>query len=400
MPCRTAVALLAAVASLPAAAASRYRTGGDCDGFPRVELTTERPLCVGLVADKLGFPRGLAVLGKDIFVLDMGAWGSRRGRLLILPDGGRGARRVLISGLERANAVAPGPGDTLYLGVKGKIVRLDPYAADPAATLRDVVTGLPWTGRHPLSSLAVARDGTLYINVGSATNNCEKTDGSPPDPGIACPETRETPPRASILRLLPVSPPYRAGRIAPYARGLRNSMALAVLPDGRLVAAGNARDAINRLDPSLSDTALPHDTLHLVEPGADYGWPYCYDNRRPSPEYPRADCSRQPLAALLLPAHAAPLGLLHYTGRMARLAGHLIVAYHGYRAGGHRIVAIPMRQNRPSAPPRDIVSGWNDVAGLRPMGAPVSLAALPDGSLLITEDRNGTLLRLSAPRDR
>jgi glucose/arabinose dehydrogenase len=260
------------------------------------------------------------------------------------------------------------------------------------------VTGLPDSGRHPLIALVTAADGTLFINLGSATDHCEKDDGSAPYPALPCPETLATPPRGSILRIMPGKDAVDARTVKPYATGLRNDMALAVLPSGRLLAASNARDYINSADPSLSDEELPHEPYNRVEPGADYGWPYCYDSKLASPEYPTFDCNAKQAPTLLLPAHAAPLGMLLYRGKaLAGLDGQLLIGYHGYRAKGHRIVSLAVDgQGQPLGEPQDLVAGWDYAEGAHPQGAPVALWQMDDGSVLISEDHNGTLLRLAA----
>ena len=307
------IALLALLAPLLAGAADKaYRTQGDCDGFPAVALTTAKDLCVGLVAEGLGHARGVAAIDSDVFVVDMVAWQSTKGRLLKLAHGGRGAPAVVLHDLDQANAVVRGPGRTLYVGVTGQVLQVDPYAADPGRSVRVIVDGLPGTGRHPVPALAVGTDGALFVNVGSATDNCHPAGGRLPDPKAACPETQESPPRGSVLRFPPRATTWHAGEQPPYARGLRNSMAMAALPNGRLAVAVNSRDGINRADASLSDAALPHELLTVLQPGGDYGWPYCYDQRVPSPEYPGFDCAAKLAPDLLLPAHAAPLGMLLY----------------------------------------------------------------------------------------
>jgi glucose/arabinose dehydrogenase len=190
--------------------------------------------------------------------------------------------------------------------------------------------------------------------------------------------------------------PVDARTLKPFATGLRNSMALAVLPDGRLLAAVNARDAIDQADPTLSDDLLPHDTLDLIEPSADYGWPYCFDDNRAAPEYKHYDCSSKHRPTLLLPPHAAPLGMLLYHGSSLPFDGKIIIGYHGYRAEGHRIVALSLDgKDLPEREPQNILWGWNAAPGDHPQGSPVSLYERSDGSVLMTEDTNGTLLRLA-----
>lgn len=380
-----------------AAPASLYQTGGDCDGYPKVGLSTAPGLCVGLVASGLGFARGVAAQGDAIYVVDMGGWHANRGRVLRLDRRDSRKLTVVLKGLNEPNGLAPGPDGSLYVGLSGRVIRFDPRAADPATSVREVLTGLPTSGRHPLAAMAVGADGSLYVNVGSATDHCEGATGGAPDPAQPCPELLVTPPRASILRLQPGPAPVEASALKPYATGLRNSMALAVLPGGRLLTANNARDYINRADSALSDEELPHEPLDLVEEGADYGWPYCYDDRRPSPEYPKADCASKHPPLLLLPAHAAPLGMLVLrSGSLAGLGGRLLVGYHGYRAKGHRLVSLALDgQGLPVGGPQDLVWGWDYAEGRHPQGAPVGLWQMDDGSVLITEDHNGTLLRLA-----
>ena len=397
---KSLAALLSLLAPLLAAAApadKAYRTAGDCDGFPAVALTTAGGLCVGLVAEGLGHARGVAVIDDDVFVVDMVAWESRKGRLLKLSKGGRHAPEVVLHDLYQPNAVARGPGRTLYLGITGQVLQVDPYAADAAGSARVIVDGLPATGRHPVPSLAVGTDGALFVNVGSATDNCHPTGGRLPDPKAACPETQENPPRGAVLRFPPRATTWHANEAPPYARGLRNSMAMAVLPNGRLAVAVNARDGINHVDPALSDATLPHEPLVVLQAGGDYGWPYCYDQRVPSPEYPGFDCASKLAPDLLLPAHAAPLGMLLYHGdKLPGLAGKLVIGYHGYRQTGHRIVAVALdKDQRPTGTPTELVTDWDQRDGNHPQGAPVGLVEMADGSVLVTDDHNGTLMRLS-----
>ena len=393
--------LLAALCVAPmlaaaAPAAKTYATSGDCDGFPAVALSTATGLCVGLVAEGLGHARGVATIGTDVFVVDMAAWESHKGRLLKLANNGRHSPEVVLHDLWQPNAVVRGPGRTLYVGITGQVLQVDPYAADPGKSARVVVDGLPTTGRHPVPSLAVGADGALFVNVGSFSDNCHAA-GKAPDPKAACPETTENPPRGSMLRFPAREATWHANEQAPYARGLRNSMAMAVLPDGKLAVGVNSRDGINHADPSLSDAALPHDLLVVLQPGGDYGWPYCYDQHVASPEYPGFDCAAKLGPDLLLPAHAAPLGMLLYRGdRLPGLAGKLVIGYHGYRTTGHRLVAVALGSDgRPAGAPTELVWDWDQRDGSHPQGSPVGLVEADDGSVLVAEDHGGTLLRLA-----
>lgn len=395
---RCALILFALGVAHIASAHERYSTAGTCGGYPRIDLKTAPGICVGLVAENLGFVRGVATIGNDTYVVDMGGWMNNRGRLWRLRD--KQPPRVLLAKLDRPNAILATPDKRLLIGLAGRIVRIDPEAADPASTLKALVVNLPSTGRHPLTAMTLAPDGSLYINVGSATNNCEGVSGKP-DPSRACPETQERPPRGSVLRARPIpDKPTDAAQLQVFAIGLRNAMALVVSPRGQVISADNARDLINLGDDKLSDDALPHDMLNWLTAGSDHGWPYCFDNNRSSPEYAQYDCSKKTPPTRLLPPHAAPLGMLIYRGdTLPGQDRHLIIGYHGYRRQGHRIVSLALDDAyRPRGEPRNLVWGWDAVPGRNPMGAPVGLAQLGDGSLLVAEDRNGTLLKI-APTD-
>ncbi len=386
-----AAGIAALLAGSPALAAP-YPTGGQCGGFAAVPLQTAPGLCVGLVAEHLGHPRGVAVVGDAVYVADMGGWRPGRGRLLRLGQGGHGAPQAVLSGLDEPSGLLAAQDGSLYIGLLGRVSRVE--ISGGGATLHDVVTGLPGTGRHPLTAMAVAPDGSLYVNVGSASDHCE-AGGKPPDPHASCPELAASPPRASILRIPPGRVADAAG-MRPVATGLRNSMALAVTGTGTLLAGVNERDYIDRADKTLSDALLPNDTLDAVEPGADYGWPYCFDGARPNPEYAGHDCGAVHRPTLLLPPHAAPLGLLIYAGDgLPGLSGRLLIAYHGYRSAGHRLVAVPIgASGKPGGLPATLVSGWSDPSRHLPLAGLAGLAQ-SGAAVLMTDDDNGALLVLA-----
>ena len=262
------------------------------------------------------------------------------------------------------------------------------------------MSGLPQDGRHNLTAFVLAPDGGMIVNAGSSSNNCETAALRPPNPAVRCPEQLAKPPRGALLRIPPGARlPIAAADAEVFATGLRNALALAYLPDGTLMAASNARDDIDSANPKLADAAFPHDTLLRIGKGTNYGWPYCFDANRPSPEYPRFDCRTMRAPALLLSPHAAPLGMIRYAGtKLPGLDGKLLLAFHGYRARGHRIVAVALDPaGAPVGGEIDIVSGWTHAADIRPQGFPAALLELPDGSVLIAEDQNRCLLRISAP---
>jgi len=381
-----------------------YRTRQACDGLPRVPVSTAHGVCVGLIASGFKFPRGVLPLDNgDVLVVDMGGWAQNHGSLWLLEKSASGyRRRRLLDKLDRPHGLVRGPDQRVYLGEAGRISRFD--LRDPGGTLEYLVgagsgvPALPTSGRHPLVSMAFGKDGALFVNVGSASDNCEGPKHEAPDPDKPCAEAEADAPRGAIRRYELSWPEGVLRGWETYATGLRNSMALAIHPDtGLLLQAENSRDYIHRHMPGLdNDEELPHDELNAIERGARYGWPYCYDDGKPSPEYPRADCSRYRAPLLLLPAHAAPLGMAYYSGRaLPQYRGALIVGYHGYRARGHRVVVFETDSTgRPTGKSSELVSGWDAQDG-QPMGAPTDLKVGADGAIYVTEDRNGTVLRIA-----
>jgi glucose/arabinose dehydrogenase len=388
---------------ITASAASPYRTNGECNGLPRVALKTPPGFCVGLVAEGFKYPRGLVVLpGGDLIVADMFGWVENRGSLWRLSRSeNRYVRTRLFDKLDRPNSLTLGPDGKVYVGTAGRVFRFDP--AQPANSVEDIIGGgsalapLPSKGRHPLPQIVFDLQRQLFVNIGSASDNCEGPAGSAPDGGATCPETEGSQARGLIRQYSMQWPQGRATGWTEYAKGLRNSMALAVHPlSGELWQAENSRDAISARDATLNDQTLPHDELNLIHANGHYGWPYCYDNNSASPEYANWNCADYTPAVRLLPGHAAPLGMAFLNSHTwpRALQGALLIAFHGYRANGHRLMAYPFdATGHPKGAPVELIGGW-DASSTTPMGAPVDIKMGADGTVFLSEDRNGTVLRL------
>lgn len=409
-----------------------YTTEGTCDGLPRLKnLKTPPGVCVGVVATGFTFARGIAELPTgDLVLAEMGGWAKDRGGVWLLRRNADKtySKTKLNALIDKPSGIAVGPDGLAYVGTPDAIYRFDPYAAtlksDPTKKLPKtgplggpdvwkqpkitlVVKGLPGDGRHPLKKFVFdkADPWTLFVNVGSASDNCEQGAGARPPSGfpLPCPEAEDGSPRSAIRKYVLSGPDHIGGAFTTHAKGLRNSMALAVHPgSGILVQGENSRDSINKHDASLTDQEgdLPHEELNVIEQNGHYGWPYCFDNGTPAPEYRgRVDCTRYKNPALLLPGHGSPLGMAYYTGDMfpAAYKNNLLVTYHGYRSQGHRLVLVPVdAQGVPGGgEPLDIIRGWEKTAdGRDPQGAPVDVHVAKDGSIYVTEDKNGTVLRV------
>lgn len=434
------------------------RCGSGALSFPKIQIDMKKGFCAGLVAseeDGLRFPRSIAQIpGQDQFVVsDMGGWNRTDGRLLLLDPRAPEGRRIkeVVTGLEYPFGLAIGPDKRVYASTAETIFRVDPLAANPRSTIETIIHGLP--GRrttlsdgtkvqessHSLKYFIFDKTGRIFVNVGSDSDDCVPIPGKLATKPCPSGEGRDplasiwmyTPPAGGIFPALKPSDPNPAREI--YARGLRNSMALAAHPrfpePGYAFLQGeNGRD--------LQDVFKPNEELNVVEKGKHYGWPYCYDLSTPSPEFKivlqagpyKNLCNstaayKQPHS--LLPPHGAPLGMLYYHGsKFPELDGKLLVGLHGYRPTGNRVLIYDVDDHgfpKISPPPvryqvscsaeptrafqtdagevkaasyEELISGWHRVNGARPRGAPVGIAVAADGAIWLVEDKNQTVIRI------
>ncbi len=380
------------------AADTLYAPQAPCAGHPGIALRVPDGWCAGLVADArdgLRMPRRiLAVAPQRFWIVDMGNWEPRRGRLLELRTdiarGQPGRVRVLATGLDRPHGLAKGPDGRFYIGEAATVWRTP---LGDTVQRQDVITGLPSGGAHPLKELAFLPDGRLLINMGSETDACRNDAQQQPMP---CPESTGPQPRAAVYVASFGGPDLTLQSLRPLATGLRNSLGLATTASRD----GTVRwwQAENSVD--YTDAALPAEELNELKDGASYGWPYCVSDAKgraiPARGYEdRVRCRSHTPAHAVWPAHVAPLQLLSAPPTLADgpFAGRLLAVWHGYRTGGHRIVAWRLdEEGRPTGAREDLVSGWHAQAGVRPLGTPAGATFDEEGRLWIVEDRNRSVI--------
>lgn len=423
---RRVIALLAAVWLIAAGSphvglfGSDYAEVGRCGPFPRVAVRTPPWACLGLVAGRqhgLIRPRQIIEIGPRLFIIsDMFGWGDERhrGRILRLSVAPDGAATItpLITGLTLPHGIALGPDNFVYFSQPDRISRFGLGVDKPA--VEDVFVGFPYSTEndlHPLRNMIFDASGALVVDVGAPTDRCETSYYDFKTVQHPCALTDTDPrPRAALWRLTFDKPGGRVVSVEPMARGLRNSMALAVHPRSGLLL-----EADNSLDVFASDPRFdPPDELNIVEAGRHYGWPYCSGKAIVTPEYAgdHVDCAKFQAPAALLPPHSAPLGMGYYNETphapdeaavmFPQLTGKLIVGFHSLNprpGNGHRIAAYDVADNgapRPK-PPLWLVDEWDEKPGLRPQGTPVGLTVASDGSIWFVEDANETVMVLLRP---
>jgi glucose/arabinose dehydrogenase len=389
-PLRPLALILVSFAALlgNSAQAGVYAQSSDksCDNYRSLTIPAAAGVCMSLIASGLGFPRGVVTLSEgQVLVADMGSWERGRGRLLLVdvsPTGDAAKVTVLASRLDRPHGLVRGDDGRIWLGEATRINEITLEGHD--AQLRPVLTGAPGTGRHPLIGLAAMNNGQIAFSTGSVSDDCDGAMVS----GI-CQETTGINARASIRVFTPTRTAQKWSDIAPFATGLRNSAALVFDPVSNTLWAGE-----NGMD--LTSVLLPPDELNKIEAGKNYGWPACYGNAVRARGFTASSCRGTASPVRTLAAHSAPLGATILDGGLARSGRAIAIASHGYQPSGHKISLIPINARGDLiGPTRDIVFGWNAARGVRPTGTPVGIAPAPNGGLYVTEDGNGTLLRVS-----
>ena len=202
-------------------------------------------------------------------------------------------QQVVASGLTYVHSVVFVDGK-LYAAAEDRIVLLDAFGADGrAGIVQTIVDNLPAGARdlygHRTRTLLLGPDHKVYVSIGSACDVCED----------------DNPMRAAVLRMDP-----DGSHMEVFATGLRNSVGIAFRPEADPPELWGNDMGRNNIGPDI-----PPDNLNLIQAGLDYGWPYCYGDRQPNPEFnDPARCANAESPRLQFPPHWAPLGIVFYEG--------------------------------------------------------------------------------------
>ena len=301
------------------------------------------------------------------------------GRIVRLPDanhdGVADTQVVVVNGLNKPHGLAFHAG-ALYVANTDGVVRLTLGADGVAKDAPVYVNSYAGGGNHFTRTIVFGADSGMYVSVGSTCNLC----------------LEQTPERAVVLRFNEDG----SGKQV-FASGLRNAVGLAVHPTtGELWVSQNERDD---LPPDHEN--LPPEEINILVPGGDYGWPYCYGDRVPNPEFNDfARCAHTIPPALAMQAHSAPLGISFLTRATTfpvDYRGDLLVAFHGswdrVIPTGAKVVRVHVANGKPLFA-EDFVTGWQQADGSR-WGRPVDVVVAADGSVLISDDQSGVIYRVS-----
>lgn len=299
------------------------------------------------------------------------------GNVYALPGSldGRRAQRVvtLASGLRLPNGVAFRDG-ALYVAEVNRVVRFDGIEnrLDNPPAPAVVNDSFPDRDHHGWKFIRFGPDGMLYVPVGAPCNNCLEGD----------------PRFASIMRMRP-----DGSGLEIFASGVRNTVGFDWNPaSGDLWFTDNGRDFLGDDQPA--------DELNRARtPGLHFGFPFCHAGTLPDPEFgERRPCPEFVPPELKLGAHVAALGMRFYDAAMfpSDYRGSIFIAEHGSwnrsTPVGYRIVRVRLEQGR-ATQAEVFVDGW--LEGATAWGRPVDLLVMPDGALLVSDDRAGAVYRIA-----
>jgi glucose/arabinose dehydrogenase len=383
--------IVAAAAHAQQAAGPQPWQQGMAAGLSESKLAPIAPPPLPTPADKLPLDK-LKV--KDGFKLEVYAAGVPNARTLRLGDkgtvfvssrvqdkvhalvtkDGKREMKVIASGLHRPNGIALHNG-TLYIAELSQISKIDKVEDNldnpPKPTV--ILDGLPKDEPHGWKYLTVGPDEKLYFQVGAPCNICIPSD------------------RHTKI--------YRVGLdgkgLEVYASGIRQIVGMDWHPTlKQLYFSENSRDWLSE--------DVPEDKLNRVtQPGKDnFGFPYCHQGTFTDPEFGWGHSCKEftPPIALLGP-HSAALGIKFYTGNGLGedYRGVLFLARHGswnrtVKIGGD-VVAIKLNDDGTFKSMEPFITGF--IQNNNYVGRPVDLLPMPDGSLLVSDDFNGAVYRVS-----
>jgi glucose/arabinose dehydrogenase len=357
-----AAAKLAPVAPPPIAAA--------VDKLPTAKLKVPAGFNIEVYAAGMANARSLAEGDKGtVFV------GSRLvGNVYAVANkDGKRSVKVLASGLHRPNGVAFRNG-TLYIAELSKVSKIDKVedSLDSPPKLTMIYDNLPKDEAHGWKFIAIGPDNKLYVPVGQPGNNVLHDDA-----------------HGQIRRMN-----LEGTDVEVVARGVRNTVGFDWNPETKqLYFTDNGRDWMSE--------DVPQDELNRVtKVGEHFGAPYCLQGNISDPEFGWGhSCSEFTPPVGLMGPHSASLGMRFYTGSMfpKSYKNAIIVARHGSwnrskKVGGD-VVVVKLNKDGTVKSMEPLITGF--LEDNKYIGRPVDVMQMKDGSLLVSDDWNGAVYRVT-----
>jgi glucose/arabinose dehydrogenase len=296
----------------------------------------------------------------------------------ITEKNGKREAKVLLQGLTQPNGLAFKDG-SLYVFAIHKVYRYDKIEDNldkpPEPVELTDKFNLPDTIHHNWKYVDFGPDGKLYVQVGANCNICEINNGT----------------HGQIRR-------YNADGTGMeiVARGVRNTVGFDWHPVTKeLWFTDNGRD--------WAGNAGPEDELNVIaknNEGAFFGFPYCHANGIPDPDVKKPNpCAGVTLPAALTGPHSAGLGIKFYTGSMFPKS-YQNVAFIARRGSWNReqkfgYDVVIARTSGAKAKIEPFMTGLLDDKANAFHGRPTYVLQLKDGSLLVSDEQNGAVYRIT-----
>jgi glucose/arabinose dehydrogenase len=345
------------------------------ESLPLQSIKLPPGFSISIYASGLRNARSLALSPKGIVYV-----GSQVGNVYAVVDRNRDGKadevHTIASGLSTPNGVAWKDG-ALYVAEISRVLRYDGIDDKLASPPKPVVVtaAYPRDGAHGWKFIRFGPDGKLYVPVGAPCNLCE----------------RDNPIYASITRLSLQGP--QAGTPEIVERGIRNTVGFDWHPQTHeLWFTDNGRD-------TLGDDVPPDELNRAPKAGMNFGFPYCHAGRIPDPEYGKKHaCSEFTPPARELGPHVAAIGMRFYTGTMfpPEYRNQIFIAEHGSwnrsTPIGYRITLVRLQGDK-AVSYEPFAQGW--LQGSSPWGRPADVQVMPDGALLVSDDKAGAIYRIA-----
>ena len=281
---------------------------------------------------------------------------------------------------------------------------------------------------HNAKSLAFDNKGGMYVTFSAPTNACEDLRLTAGDPNAVvkgefpCSQLNIL---GGVWRFDENKHEQRQSDGVRFATGLRSIVGITWnKKQDNLYAVNHGRDYLHNHAPDYyskwENSVLPSEEFMIIKKDDDFGWPYTYydhfkSKRMLAPEYggdgkQEAKGYAEPIMGL--PAHWAPNDLLFYTGSQFpdRYKDGAFIAFHGstnrgpYPQAGYIVAFIPFKNGKPAGNLEVFADGFTQTDLVKQMKdskyRPMGLAQGPDGSLYISESKNGKIWRVIFNGDR